>query len=245
MTVSDARQTFESYLRWSAERQAQLRETKTTDSPLRTKAKHLVPTGRRGTARVLLTDALRMRERGKAGRVTGSPLLLHLGSGGEHKANWVNIDLIGDPVEISWNLARPLPFPDNSVDGVFHEHLLEHLPLADTEPFMRECHRVLKPGAIARAGVPDAGRLLTSYAGDGEYLEKLHPGRPTRMLAVQELFYWHRHCTMFDTETLALVFRSAGFPEPEERQFGETALPDTPDTERRRDETLYMEAVKR
>jgi predicted SAM-dependent methyltransferase len=192
-----------------------------------------------------LTSSVRWRERARAARLTASPLLLHLGSGGEHKEGWVNIDLLGDPVEVAWNLARPLPFPDSSADGVFHEHLLEHLPLADGRAFMRECHRVLKPGAVLRVGVPDAGRLLRSYTGDREYLEELHPGRPTPLLAVQELFYWHRHRTMYDTETLAVVFEDAGFTDPVQRAFGETDLPAVPDTERRRAESLYMEATKR
>jgi len=109
---------------------------------------------------------------------------------------------------------------------------------------MRECFRVLKPGGVLRVGVPNAGRLLLSYAGDRCYLEEIHPGRPTAMLALQELFYWHRHRTMFDTETLALAFTSAGLKEPVECIFGGTKLPLVPDTERRRAETLYMEAVR-
>jgi predicted SAM-dependent methyltransferase len=53
----------------------------------------------------------------------------HLGCGGEGKDGWVNIDLLGDPVDVAWNLAHRLPFASNSVDAAFHEHLLEHLPL--------------------------------------------------------------------------------------------------------------------
>jgi hypothetical protein len=64
------------------------------------------------------------------------------------------------------------------------------------------------------------------------------------MLAVQELFYWHRHCAMFDTETLCLFFRASGFPDPGERKFGDSDIGQAPDTERRRAQTLYMEARK-
>jgi predicted SAM-dependent methyltransferase len=109
---------------------------------------------------------------------------------------------------------------------------------------MQECFRVLKPGGILRVGVPDAGRLIQSYAGDRGYLENLHPGRPTALIAVQELFYWHRHCAMFDVETLEFFFRAGGFPDPLERAFGDTDLDQAPDTERRRANTLYMEARK-
>jgi predicted SAM-dependent methyltransferase len=243
--MGDSRELLDSYFAASQSRQEGLRQTKPTDSSARAVLKNLVPVRYRGTGRMLLTDLVRARERRKASALAAqSGLRLHLGCGGEHKPGWVNIDLLGDPVDVAWNLANKLPFESASVDAVFHEHLLEHLPLQAGAGFMRECHRVLKPGGILRVGVPDAGRLIRSYAGDRVYLEDRHPGRPSGMLAVQELFYWHRHCAMFDTETLCLFFRASGFPDPRECEFGETDIDQVPDTERRRDQTLYMEARK-
>jgi predicted SAM-dependent methyltransferase len=207
--------------------------------------KRLVPVRYRGTGRLILTDLARPRERRKARLVAGqTEIRLHLGSGGERKAGWTNIDLLGDPVDMAWNLANPLPFDSGTVAAIFHEHLLEHLPLRAGDVFMQECYRVLRPGGILRVGVPDAGTLIRSYAGDQSYLGQLHPGRPTALLSVQELFYWHRHCAMFDVETLGLFFRAAGFPDPRQREFGDTDLDQAPDTDRRRAETLYMEARK-
>ena len=107
----------------------------------------------------------------------------------------------------------------------------------------RDCLRVLKPGAALRIGVPDAGMLLRSYAGDGRDLESYSPNRPTRMLAVQETFYWHHHVTMYDEPTLLMLFNDAGFREPRRCGFGCTQLPLMPDSETRRDGTLYVEAV--
>jgi hypothetical protein len=49
---------------------------------------------------------------------------------------------------------------------------------------------------------------------------------------------------MYDDETLAMQFRAGGFPDPRTRTFGDTDLDLVPDTERRRAETLYMEAEK-
>lgn len=244
--MGDARELLDSYFDESQARQQRLRMTKPTDSSARVVLKNLVPARYRGTGRMILTDLARGLERRKAaaiGRQTG--LRLHLGSGGERKAGWVNVDLLGDPVDLVWNLASPLPFESASVDAVFHEHLLEHMPLRAGAALMRECYRVLKPGGILRVGVPDAGKLIRSYAGDRAYLEERHPDRPTAMVAVQELFYWNRHCAMFDDETLRLFFQASGFADPEERDFGDSdIIGQAPDTERRRDETLYMEARK-
>jgi predicted SAM-dependent methyltransferase len=243
--MPEARDLLDSYFAASEDRQRQLRETKSSDATARVLLKHLVPVRYRGAGRIVLTNLVRHRERRKARLVASRPeLRLHLGCGGERKAGWINIDLLGDPVDVAWNLANPLPFGSGSVAAIFHEHLLEHLPLSGGDVFMRECHRVLRPGGILRVGVPDAGRLIRSYAGDRSYLEELHPGRPAALLAVQELFYWHRHRTMFDVEMLGLLFRASGFPDPRERGFGDTDLDQVPDTERRRAETLYMEARK-
>jgi predicted SAM-dependent methyltransferase len=243
--MGDPRELLDTYFHDSEQRQQRLRLAKATDSGARVALKNLVPVRYRGTGRMILTDAVRARERRKAEALAGQPgLRLHLGCGGERKAGWVNIDLLGDPVDVAWNLANPLPFASGSVAAVFHEHLLEHLPLRAGDSFMGECHRVLAPGGILRVGVPDAGKLVRSYAGDREYLEARHPDRPTALLAVQELFYWHRHTAMFDTDTLALFFRANGFPDPQERDYADTELDEAPDTERRRDQTLYMEARK-
>jgi predicted SAM-dependent methyltransferase len=243
--MADARELLDSYFAASGVRQRQLRATKESDAAARVLLKRLVPVRYRGTGRVIATDLLRSRERRKARlAAVQDEVKLHLGCGGERKNGWINIDLLGDPVDVAWNLANPLPFDSGSVAAIFHEHLLEHLPLTAGDHFLRECYRVLRPHGILRVGVPDAGKLIKSYAGDQSYLEELHPDRPVALLAVQELFYWHRHCAMFDVETLSLLLQAAGFPDPHERAFGDTDLDRAPDTERRRAETLYMEARK-
>lgn len=240
------RQVLDAYFAEVESTHVRLRATKPTDAKLRVLAKKLVPPSRRNAARMALTNLVRPAQRRKAAKIEASttPLKLHLGCGGQPKDGWINIDCVGDPVELAWNLAHGIPFSDGSVDAIFNEHLFEHISLRDGEKLMDECFRVLKPGGILRIGVPDAGELIRSYVGDGEYVDRLHPDRPTRLLGVQELFYWHDHVTMFDDDTLALLFRAGGFPEPKRREFGDTALDTAPDTERRRAETLYMEAVK-
>jgi predicted SAM-dependent methyltransferase len=159
------------------------------------------------------------------------------------KEGWLNVDLFATRADVYWDLALGIPLPDSSVEAVFHEHMLEHLTLQSGFMFTRECHRVLKPGSVLRIGVPDAGALLDSYSGKGD--PEWANSRPTGMLAVQALFYENGHLAMYDSETLILMCRAAGFAEATQRMSGEGLLQPSPDTPSRESGTLYVEARKR
>ncbi|MEO7272844.1 MAG: methyltransferase domain-containing protein [Vicinamibacterales bacterium] len=66
------------------------------------------------------------------------------------------------------DLRKGIPYPDSSVDAVYHSHFLEHLDPPIARQFVQEVRRVLKPGGIQRIVVPDFERLAA------EYLEHLH-----------------------------------------------------------------------
>jgi predicted SAM-dependent methyltransferase len=170
------------------------------------------------------------------------PVLLHIGSGQNPKPGWTNIDLLGAPVDVAWDLAHGIPFPDASVNAIFHEHLMEHLTLRDGLRLCRECHRVLRADGILRIAVPDAGALLGSYAGTKE--RTWAEAAPTPMLAVDALFYEHGHRAMYDGELLTLFVATAGFRLAEVSEFGHSRLEAVPDDFDRREGTLYVEAVK-
>jgi predicted SAM-dependent methyltransferase len=239
---AEALRVLDGYLSSRAAERQRLFAPRPDEPAAKRVAKRLFPTPLRMGPRLIATRAVRSRERGRLSR-RPRPLRLHLGSGNEHKEGWVNVDLAGYPVEAAWNLARPLPLPAGVAEAIFHEHLLEHLTLDQGLAFCVESHRLLRPDGILRVGVPDAGAAARSYAGDGgAFLEHVRPGRPTAMLALQELFYYPCHRTMYDFETLALLLRAAGFRAPEKREFGETDLDPPPDSPHRREETLYVEA---
>ena len=61
------------------------------------------------------------------------------------------------------DLRAALPFKNDEFDGVYHSHVLEHLPRADGERFLRECWRVLLPGGTIRVVVPDLETLARLY----------------------------------------------------------------------------------
>lgn len=53
------------------------------------------------------------------------------------------------------DLSKGIPAEDESVDGVYHSHLFEHLDRDVAARFLKETHRVLKPNGIVRIVVPD------------------------------------------------------------------------------------------
>jgi SAM-dependent methyltransferase len=61
------------------------------------------------------------------------------------------------------NLSKGIPYPDNSVDAVYHSHLLEHIDREFVPGFFAEIRRVLKPGGLHRICVPDLENLARSY----------------------------------------------------------------------------------
>ncbi len=138
-----------------------------------------------------------------------------------------------------------MPFPDGTADAVFHEHVLEHFSLSDGLQLIDDSFRVLRPGGVLRIGVPDAGAYAHSYTRGGTgVIERVRPGRPTPMMAFAEIFYSHGHRWMYDAETLAYVMSAAGFTSVAERPFGESAISPAPDSESRRDETVYVEGTR-
>ena len=245
LTVMDARRRLEQHIAGSTARHTDHRESG-ADTWTVALGRKLIPSRARFRARLAATNLMVPLERRRAAKVQQrAPLLIHPGCQNIRKEGWVNVDLAGYPVELRWNLLRPLPFAAGSVDAVFHEHLLEHFSLSHGLALVRDWHRVLKPGGILRVGVPDAGAYVGSYSdAGGEALKQLRPEAATRLLAVSALFYWPHHLTMYDFETLQLLLTAGGFETVEQREFADTRLEPSPDSPHRRAETLYVEAVK-
>lgn len=196
----------------------------------------------------VLTTAALPWERRVARRLVaeGRHRRLHLGCADNYVPGWCNIDLArpGRKLDLRWDLRRPLPFAADSVEAIFSEHLLEHIPFPAALNLLRQCHRLLRVGGVCRLGVPDLERYILSYTGKDSIIDDVRPGRPTRALAVAELFFLHGHRSMYDFETLSLMLTEAGFRTVGRSGFGRGRIVPCPDRSNRRQETLYMEAEK-
>jgi predicted SAM-dependent methyltransferase len=91
---------------------------------------------------------------------------LNLGCGVHfsNAAEWTNIDFKSNKSDVlEYNLLRGIPSEDNSYDMVYHSHVLEHFSELDGFNFIRECHRVLKPGGTIRIAIPDLEQIAANY----------------------------------------------------------------------------------
>ena len=90
--------------------------------------------------------------------------MLNLGCGAVCHPDWMNIDLkpAGAGI-IAYDLSSGLPIEGNSLDVIYHSHLLEHFPKNYAPEFMKHCFSVLKSGGIIRVVVPDLEMIVRCY----------------------------------------------------------------------------------
>jgi SAM-dependent methyltransferase len=64
---------------------------------------------------------------------------------------------------LAHDLSKGIPFESDSVDMIYHSHVLEHLDRPVARQFLVETRRVLKPGGICRIVVPDFEFVCRAY----------------------------------------------------------------------------------
>jgi SAM-dependent methyltransferase len=210
-------------------------------------------------------------------------LYLNLGCGAHAPKGWVNIDrspqirlsrhprvrsvlrsagVLHDQHMGDWprnviqrDLTKPLPVADGVASAAYSSHMLEHLFLDDARAFLRECARVMRPGAVLRMALPDAEQFARDLLDaaedpDGEagraYNDMLraHPdSKPSgrRLLAYLAGSNWHKWQPA--RGLVKRMLRDAGFGDVEERSFREGALPELEVVELRRD-SWFVEGVR-
>ena len=124
---------------------------------------------------------------------------LHLGCGPRVLKGWVNMDLTYQPYhhhlkhytdkyypeELRGNesdfypmdLTQGLPFPDDSVDVIFHVDFIEHINQKSQFILLAEALRVLKKGGTHRVNTPNLSSSMRDYSdftkgGQGVYVQE-------------------------------------------------------------------------
>jgi predicted SAM-dependent methyltransferase len=178
---------------------------------------------------------------------------VNIGCGPNVRSGFVNIDYCWNPgIDLVWDLCDGIPLSDNRYDGAFTEHCLEHIALDKCRFVLREIKRILKPGAILRVVVPDAGKYLDLYqarktGSDDKFPyedQRVLSGLVTPMMIVNDVFRGHGHLYAYDAETLRTLLADAGFTGSRVERFGSGAKADLLlDSPGRIIESLYVEAL--
>ncbi|MBI1860993.1 MAG: methyltransferase domain-containing protein [Deltaproteobacteria bacterium] len=189
------------------------------------------------------------------------PRGLNYGCGERLLADCLNVDArppqatLLPPSFLQHNATDPLPFPTDSLEFVFAQHFIEHIPLKSGIVWLTEVLRVLKPGGIVRLSTPDLRRHAEGYlsgcttyqAQSKNYLSQwtAHPpDRPAWRL--NQLFQFWGHSWIYDREELLYLAQRAGFQTIVFQSFGRSLDPrlgalDSPDREW---ESLYVDLRK-
>jgi predicted SAM-dependent methyltransferase len=206
-------------------------------------------------ARAAISKVIRNREfHIRRGKIAGRRYL-DLGCGAKTHADFINLNYQWNRhLDVCWDLENALPFANESLDGVFTEHCLEHLPLPTSDRVLSECFRVLRPGGTLRLIVPDGELYLSGYAAlrrdaDAEPLPfsatEGFAGIYTPIMSINRIFREHGHRFIFDYPTLEKLLERNGFVDIEQVKFGSGRDPkmliDTPERE---PESLYLEASR-
>ena len=77
---------------------------------------------------------------------------------------WLNVDIIPKSNEVAlMDATKPFPFPSNSIDYIFTEHMIEHISFAEAKFMIAECFRVLKQNGKIRISTPNLAFLIGLY----------------------------------------------------------------------------------
>jgi predicted SAM-dependent methyltransferase len=219
-----------------------------------------------------------------------SEIKLNLGCGACQPEGWINTDsslnallqrlpVIGKAIPklfksrryeinkaVYMDVSKRWKYRDNTVDVVYASHLFEHLAQWQTEFFLNEAYRVLKPGGVIRLVVPDLYQLAKNYVNTYETNRVENPSKEImwsinmhrenmyakRIPILKKMLYeWqgypHQHKFMYDQKSLELKLREHGFRDIIPGKYGDSKyIKSIKEVEGDREHYLsvYLEALK-
>ena len=146
-------------------------------------------------------------------------VMINLGSGHWKFDAWVNVDIdLASRPDVCADLSLGLPFRDACADFMHSEDFIDQLSLEQAGRFLRDCHRILKPGGVIRILTPDVEQLARMYLHQPDELKGLwrdHVGVPLSYGTAAEILNvgmrFAGHTFLYDAETFARLAADCGF----------------------------------
>lgn len=181
------------------------------------------------------------------------PIKLNIGCGTDYKDGWVNIDNNSDnnidKLDLNWDLRKPLPFKDGTVDFIFNEHFIEHLTVEEGQDVIKNLMRLLKVGGVLRIATPDLEVTIDKYlnlpVSKDPAITKFGLGFiKTRAERINVGFRWWGHKWIYDYEELERRLREAGCENIKRCGLRKSKHPELRNLETRNESTLIVEVTK-
>jgi predicted SAM-dependent methyltransferase len=154
-----------------------------------------------------------------ASAASAGPVQVNVGAGTVVLPGWINTDVLWRS-DMYLDLTRPWPVPQQSIDRIYGDNVIEHFPLPVVRDVLRNCHRALRPGGGIRLATPDLERTARAYLEDAA-LTSAHLDRHRRngypaehaadMLRVTYAYHGHHAGYIFDWAALSAELTAAGF----------------------------------
>ncbi len=136
------------------------------------------------------------------------------------------------------DVVRGLPLPDGACSAVYASHVLEHLSRSDFEKALAETYRVLCPGGVFRAVVPDLEYYSKVYVkatesgsaeANDDYMRDTGLGtenRPSSLFSFVKSWLGNsQHLWMWDYPSLAARLKAHGFNQIRRAEFNDSKDP--------------------
>jgi SAM-dependent methyltransferase len=161
---------------------------------------------------------------------------LHVGCGDHPLPGWLNTDLNPCRPDIRLiDATRRFPFPDDTFERVFSEHMIEHVQREGGAAMLAECRRVLRPGGRIRISCPDR-RFIVRLVGPPEELRDderayvdwagRHFGLADAAAVGRNLATGFGHQFIYTVPLLREALEAAGFVDISEHRINESDDPE-------------------
>ena len=181
---------------------------------------------------------------------------INLCCGNTKLVDYCGIDFT-DAADMVLDLSKKnLPFRNDSIDVIVCMSAINYFTRDRGSTLIQEVHRVLRPGGITRFGVQDMKSIAKRYVENDQdfFFQKLSNGNdrfegPTIGDKFAAWFYGYYTAGgpgryFYDFESLAYLFKNAGFKIVERRAYRESRLPEVFNIDNRPDQMLFLEAIK-